>query len=94
MAAGVEIFDGAGNPIVQITDRITRMCGVVYTGISAGSVTIPTEAGTGTVWWCIIGQAASIGMPNVTVSGATLSWNFDYPGNVNNRGAYLIYGLY
>lgn len=83
MAFGFQVFNGQGQLIVDITDRLTRIIGQVATGTSPGSIVVPEWNGQYGTPWVFIQQrnqsANQFGKRSVrtTISGTTLSWYFD-----------------
>lgn len=92
MPAGVQTFDAAGNIIVDITTRITRVSGIVSIPAgSTGSVAVP-NASQGTIWYAFLHTSGDRYYPVVTVSGGTISWTPSTQGTPANKS--LIYGVY
>lgn len=101
MTAGLRVRDpNTGVIIVEITDRLTRILGQVYTGTTAGSIQVPQFAlGSG---FAVIQEppppnpniANIYRFPRAFVSGTTLSW--DFPGNGVHPavGAVIQYGVF
>lgn len=94
MGVGLEVYNKSGGCILSITDRITKVIGIVKI-TSNGSVTDP-EITQNTVWYypCnfTYNKNATPTFPDFTVSGNTLLWS--YPGNTNKVTFDLIYGVY
>lgn len=90
----MQIFDGGGTLVHNITDRLTRYIGnTVISG--AGSFNVPDFA-LGTGWFFItpyinFGTALN-SLPEVTISGTTLSWTTDSGGT--NAPVTVHYGVY
>jgi hypothetical protein len=95
MAFGLECYDESGNPVLKITDRITRYGGQFDTGTSAGSMTIPMLSG-GTPWINVQDtNPLTNGLtPTVTISGNTVSWSFASSSTYQPRSVRVIYGVY
>jgi len=94
MPAGMQVFDAAGNLLIDITTRLSRVIGTqAIAAGSSGSLVVP-NAGQGAIWWAICPSSASRYVPLVSLSGSTISWspNGSYPGSAVD--ALLIYGLY
>ena len=101
MPAGFETFDGAGNLIISVTDRITKILGTVDTGTSDGSIYVPGFS-FGRPW--VRGSAYTNGSPNelaavAYISGNTIIWYFVGPGDTPppftvRRNTKLTYGIY
>jgi hypothetical protein len=94
MPQGMQIWDASGNLILEISDRIARVLGVAsITGGTDGSV---TNAGfsTGTPFWaCVPVASGRAPVPDVSLSGTTLSWDFT-PGIGYAPSYRLVYGVY
>jgi hypothetical protein len=82
MPAGLQVWDAAGNLVVDITTRLSRFLGSVNSGTSGGSISVPDLAqGTPFYFVIISGGAVPVGSfgPEVTFSGTnntTMSWSF------------------
>lgn len=50
---GLRVYDGNGNTILDVTDRLTRVCGTVNTGTADGSITDDALL-TGTPWYFLL----------------------------------------
>ena len=99
MPQGLQIFDANGGLQLTLSDRITRILGVITIGsVWNGSLTVDTQGGT--LWFYI--QNAYIPASNVPfdinmplmeiVNGNTLKWS--YPTTSGNKLYRVIYGLY
>lgn len=84
MAFGFQVFDPQGRLIVDITDRLTRIIGQVYTGDQPGSIQVPGWASYGTPWVFVLQRPNASFTPlngtrfvRPTISGDTLSWDFE-----------------
>lgn len=94
--SGLQVWDAAGNLIVDVTDRLQRKLGEVV--IAAGATGSVTVAG-GTPWYYVAKNGSSAGTaaeyaPTLSVSGNTISWG---PNAVQGLGAVpvtLVYGVY
>lgn len=88
---------------VDISDRLTRIIGVVYSGSSPGSIQVPGFV-NGDGWVVTLeepepssSQSAMFRFPRGVVSGTTLSWDFPAPGGGSTSTivpCYLMYGVY
>lgn len=94
MGLGVQVFDAAGNLLIDVTTRLSRVVGSqTITAGSTGSLSVPNST-QGKIWWAIAPSGGSRYVPLISISGNTISWspNGSYPnGSVD---ALLIYGLY
>lgn len=93
MPAGLQMWDPAGNLIVDISMRLGRVLGVAaLTGGVNGSA-VNDGLTTGTPFWmltCI--TSPLVRQPVISVSGSTISWDFGgLGGGLNWR---LVYGVY
>lgn len=95
MPAGLQVWDAAGNLVVDITTRLSRFLGSVNSGTSAGSISVP-DLVQGTPFYFVIisGGAVPVGSfgPEVTFSGTTMSWTFA-PGRTP-LAATIFYGVF
>lgn len=90
---GLQIWDANGKPVLDTTDRITRVLGQFDTGTSNGSITDNNL--TLGIPWSIATRGSdngSLSWKNVIISfsGSTLSWTFVATPCNNN----IIYGVY
>jgi hypothetical protein len=103
MPAGLQCFDASGNLIVDITSRLSKICGVATLPNPAtnGAFTDPNLS-NGTPWlsfqptaiWGFINMDVS--RPIFTISGNTISWTYS-PGATGNNFKIvgtLFYGVY
>jgi hypothetical protein len=92
MPAGVQTFDSAGNIIVDITTRITRVGGTASIPAgSTGSVSVP-NASQGSIWYAFLHTSGERYYPNITVSGGTISWTPSTQGTPSDKS--IIFGVY
>lgn len=94
MPQGVQVWDASGNLIIDITQRLGRVLGVAtLTSPTDGSVT-DAGFGTGTPFWACIPVATGRALvPDLSISGNTLSWDF-LTGYSYAPTYRLIYGVY
>jgi len=89
MPAGIQIRDAAGNVIVNVDTRLSRILGRVDV-TNSGSLVEPGFA-TGTPWFLAIplGSSFTWRAPAITFSGTTMSW-------VMTAGSQfrILYGVY
>ena len=94
MPQGLQVFDAAGNLTCDITDRLSRILGIV--DIAAGASGNLTNAGfsQGTGYWICVSRTGSGGyfnvVPRFALSGNTLSWVTD---GLPTKACRLIYGI-
>ena len=101
MPSGFETFDGSGNLIISVTDRITKVLGSVDSGTSDGSVFVPGFS-TGRPW--VRAVAITNGSPNelaanAYISGNSVIWYFVGPNDspppfTVRRNTRITYGIY
>jgi hypothetical protein len=100
MAYGFQCFNAQGQLIVDITDRLTRIIGEVYTGTSNGSINVPEFSLGGTPWVFIQqdntnnNQFQGRRQVRASVSGTTLSWTFEGLTKWPANPATIQYGVY
>lgn len=94
MSFGLRVFNSAGNPVMEITDRVSRIAGSLETGAASGSTVVPLFS-TGTPYCIVIlinaGSLINPQAPVISIVGTTLTWTYSgsYPSD-----AVLIYGVY
>lgn len=95
MPLGMQVWDASGNLIVDTATYMGRILGTVSTGTSNGSVTNAGFA-TGQPWWFITRKTSSAYMytPKITISGNTLSWQFESGTYANKADCLITYGVY
>lgn len=99
MAHGINIYDSAGNLVLDGSKRVGRILGSFDSGTTPGSLVITNDYGTGTLFGFAVGMQTSTviiaGGPRVYFSGNTLYWDWaylNYAGYKSN--ARVIYGVY
>lgn len=95
MPQGLQCWDASGNMTLDITDRLTRYLGEVYTGTTDGSIT-DVNLSTGTPWF-VMRDTSNFESFNeapctLSISGNTISWTFGSTGARTNKK--IIYGVY
>lgn len=92
MAAGLKAWDTAGNLILNITDRLGRMVGVVtIQPNTSGQVSIDTKQGT--LWWAIA-PSGSFYRPFMNDNGqGVLSWSPNTSFPTGQVAVVLLYGV-
>lgn len=95
MAYGLQIFDAAGNLIVDTNTRIGTFLDIVSISNADGSATNAALA-MGTPFWLlhVLDTAYNSIAPSVSVSGTTISWAWRTPGDSGNPNCKLIYGVF
>ena len=96
MPVGLQIWDAAGNIVLDTNYRTARRLGSVVTGTSNGSLSIP-DLVQGQPFFIsepLLNNVAYYVLPNVTISGTTLSWSFpsQYPSSRNSMS--ITYGVF
>lgn len=100
MAIGLRVRDRVtGVVTLDVTDTLTRIIGMVNSGFSSGSISVP-EFANGRPWYYTDGPSFSnpfrFGRQVVvTISGTTLSWSFSQgiPADAYNA-TNIVYGIY
>lgn len=78
MAQGVQVFNGSGKLIVDLTDRIGRFIGVISPGGAVSGSIANGLLSTGTPFYVVVPGTNYSNVPcYVTFSGNTLSWYYD-----------------
>jgi hypothetical protein len=93
MPAGLQVWDASGNLILDYTDRISRILGIVtISGNVAGSVTSSGFSGLDPFWHCVPLVSYPTYSPQFSFNAGTntLSWTWPRSGPDHQ----LIYGAY
>lgn len=85
MAVGLQCFDASGKLNFDSNSNTTRILGSINTGTSNGSITVPeflTRKGWAVINYIVTdtsnyGPLYVSGLPEITISGQTLSWIFN-----------------
>ena len=96
MAQGFQAFDAAGNLLVDVSTRITKVIGsTTIVADSTGSLSVP-NANTGLIWYALYFPVGSRYNPVIVVNNSTgvISWspNTAYPQT--HTDVQMIYGVY
>lgn len=77
MPAGLEVFNSAGQTVVSITSRLTKLLGQVNTGVYDGSITVPVVQGA-IPWFFNFSANPDVFLisPVIRVEGNLISWRF------------------
>ncbi len=104
MPQGLQCRDAGDNLILDVTDRLTRLLGIISTGTTNGTHTDP-ELSTGDPWWflrCETSEDAYNGsmypiQVTITANTNTIAWQFNEyllrPGSTV-KSAKIYYGVY
>lgn len=87
MAFGMTVWDASGVESHTISDRLTRVLGIVSTSTASGSVT-DSRLTNGTPWFAIQAPTWEANGKVVSFSGDTMSWT---SGNFSGN---IVYGIY
>lgn len=97
---GIEVFDGSGNVVFDMSSRLGLVMGIINSGTSAGSFQ-DSRLAEGTPWCFSIPKYTSNNLQqnlipaNASISGTTISWYFPYnefyAGNVEST---IYYGIF
>ncbi|QOK96592.1 hypothetical protein HF909_09175 [Ralstonia pseudosolanacearum] len=90
MGQGIQVFNADGSLQFDSSSRLSRVLGQVYSGTDPGSISVPGFV-QGTPWYHCIGVGNSALIPEVSISGTTLSWAFPW---ATHNPALIIYGVY
>lgn len=95
MPAGLQVWDAAGNLVLDLPTSITRIMGKVTLGAGSGSVNV----GNGRPWFAIL-EENSFGLQECAyqfnISGTTISWSL-YPSEPLSPAPpppTIVYGAY
>lgn len=90
MPAGLQVWDASGQLVIDLANRLTRIIGMVDTGGTSGSISVPGFS-QGTPFYAVVPLNAYLDSYQLTarasVTGNTLSWT----SGVSSR---IIYGVY
>lgn len=89
MAAGLWIWDAQGNPLVDLTTRMSKYIGQVQINGGAGSINVSLPAGNA-LWACLFisNDNDKATYPSISISGSTLSWSAASISGIIMYGAY------
>ena len=104
MAQGLQIFDGNGKTLLDITNRLPKYLGkatIDGTNANSGSI-VNSEIGEGDVWWFVVsdsytdketttGNSTTYYYPTITKGSGCLNWSF--PSGQKLKCT-IIYGIY
>lgn len=93
MAYGIRIRDAAGNITLDTTHRAGRIIGSLHSGTAAGSITVPGFAQGEGFGIAVPFLGAGVFCPIVTVSGTTLSWDWDANSFGYRSNSLILYGV-
>ncbi len=94
MGLGMQVFDAAGNIMIDVTTRLSRVIGTVaIPAASTSSLAVPNTS-QGTIWYAIYGNNGNRYSPVITVAGGVISWSprGGFPGGAVD--VTMVYGLY
>lgn len=100
MPQGIQIFDAAGNLVVDVTDRLTQVMGMFSTGQVSGSFVVPATGAGNAVWAQFLPDGAGAGtsafsaLPEFYLEGSTISWAFPASTSLFKQGGTVIYGRF
>lgn len=92
MAAGLQVWDANGDQIVDTTTRLGRIIGITTISTNTGSIN-DADFADGTPFFIATPtnvSSPSFG-PKLSMSGTTLSWDFEGRTVSSHR---LVYGVY
>lgn len=97
MPQGIQIFDGGGNLIFDLSKSTTYMLGSGQTGTSNGSLS-DSRVVAGHTWVIVTAAPDNALIPNFTVNNGSISWNFNTTASTS-YGAVIadlsfIYGVF
>ena len=81
MSAGLQIFDPAGNVVLDTSTRLTRVLGSQIV-TQDGSISVSTNAGGRLFAYIVAGAAVQFSslVPSVTISGNVITWMLNGTG--------------
>lgn len=97
MAAGLQCWDAAGNLVVDLPDRLTRIVGKATIPAGGTGYITDTALGTGSVWWAVLGGTSLIGAyaPRLTPEPANNRIKYEpNPGGLGPSDVTIVYGVY
>ena len=98
MPAGIQVHDGNGNVVLDMTSRVSKILGTVTTNGANGSLT-DARLLDGTMWAAIeriqmAGTIYSIVGLEITASGSRLSWSHKNTWGADSYNITFVYGIY
>lgn len=96
MPQGLQIWDAAGNIVLDTNYRTARRLGSVVTGTSNGSLYIPdfVQGQPFFISEPLLDNVAYFVLPNVVISGYTLSWSFPSQEASSRNSMSIAYGVF
>jgi hypothetical protein len=98
MTAGLQVWDESGNLVVDITDRLAKMLGTIYTGAVSGSASVPGLS-SGTPFYVATPvstdpTAMAMFAPAISLHQASemISWTFE--ANKGQSPSYITVGVF
>lgn len=76
MPVGLQVWDSNGDISVDLSERLGLAIGVIDTGTSNGSISVPQFQGNTPFHYSLALADNSSTSPRVSISGTTLSWVF------------------
>lgn len=96
MPAGFQVWDANGRPVIEVTDRLPRVLGMITTTTVDGSHPDPRLA-TGEPWVVAVDSNNTFSQngytPRVTATSTAVVWTFE-TGSDTRRLVTVLYGVY
>ncbi|WP_267398973.1 hypothetical protein [Pseudomonas sp. GM_Psu_2] len=95
MPEGIQVFDENGTVVLDTNDSITRILGTAQLSRNVnGSLTADFDQGRPFFMYLSRGASGYTILPDVSISGRTLSWSYSGKNQNNTTDAFILYGLY
>lgn len=90
MAAGMQVWNAAGDLIIDLTTSLPRLLGIISVSGTSGSHS-DADLARGEPWFFVIGQSDPFLRPNISFTGTTLNWAV--PTGVGSFSGDILYGV-
>jgi len=90
---GIRVRDAAGNITLDTSYRAGRIIGMLQSGTNPGSINVPGFSQGEGFAIAVPFQGSGVFCPTVTVSGTTLSWDWNGNGIGYRSDSLIVYGV-
>ena len=95
MPSGFQAFAADGTVVLDTNDSITRILGTAQlTRNVNGSLVADFDQGRPFFMYLSRGASGYTVLPDISISGRTLSWSYSGKNQNNTTDAFILYGLY
>lgn len=98
MPQGLQVFDEKGNCVLDVTDRLCRVLGVVDASADSGTITVP-DIGRNKLFVVPLAKDNDIKLlrpVKITINSNKIEWKYMYAGDTGflTKKGRLLYGTY